>query len=48
MNADGGGIFRATHSKAEEAAPQFVGDGTHIIFSRNRGGKFALYQIDVR
>ena len=48
MNADGGGIFRATHSKAEEAAPQFVGDGTHIIFSSNRGGKFALYQIDVR
>ena len=48
INADGTGLFRVTHSQATEAAPQFSKDDTHIVFSSNRSGRFALYQLDAR
>jgi TolB protein len=48
MNADGTGLFRVTHTKEEETAPQLSSDATHIIFSSNRAGRFAIYQIDAR
>ena len=47
-NADGTGLVRVTHSTDEKAGPQFSADGRHIVFSSNRGGRFALYQIDAR
>ncbi len=48
MNADSTGLVRVTHSIDEKAGPQFSADGRRIVFSSNRGGKFALYQIDAR
>jgi Tol biopolymer transport system component len=45
MNSDGTGLFRLTHSKADEAAPQFSKDGKFLIFASNRTGKFAIYEI---
>jgi Tol biopolymer transport system component/DNA-binding winged helix-turn-helix (wHTH) protein len=44
MNADGTGLFRLTHSAADEASPHFASDG-RILFSSNRTGKFAIYQV---
>jgi len=48
MNTDGTGLVRVTHSPDDKAGPQFSVDGRRIVFSSNRGGKFALYQIDAR
>jgi len=47
MNSDGTGLFRLTHSKADEIAPQFSRDGKAVLFAANRNGRFALYQIDL-
>jgi Tol biopolymer transport system component len=47
MNSDGTGLFRLTHSKADEVAPQFSKDGKTLIFASNRNGKFAIYEIAV-
>jgi TolB protein len=47
MNSDGTGLFRLTHTKAEEVAPQFSGDGKSVIFASNRTGKFAIYEIEL-
>jgi TolB protein len=46
MNTDGTGLVRLTHSTDEKAGPQFSVDGRRIVFSSNRRGRFALYQID--
>ena len=48
MNADGTGLFRATRTLADESGPVFSRDGRSIIFSSNRSGRFALYQMDVQ
>ena len=48
MNTDGTGLVRVTHSADEKAGPQFSADGQRIVFSSNRCGKLALYQIDAR
>jgi len=47
INTDGTGLFRLTHSKAEETAPQFTADGEKLIFASNRSGKFAIYEIEL-
>ncbi len=47
MNSDGTGLLRVTRNPAEDTAPQFSKDGTKIIFSSNRGGKYAIYEIYV-
>ena len=47
MNSDGTGLLRVTRNLATDITPQFSGNGTKIIFSSNRGGKFALYEIDI-
>jgi TolB protein len=47
MNSDGTGLFRLTHSKAEEVSPQFSKDGKSLIFASNRNGKYAIYQIEL-
>ncbi len=48
MNTDGTGLVRLTHSTDAKAGPQFSADGRRIVFSSNRRGRFALYQIDAR
>ena len=48
MNTDGTGLVRLTHSTDQKAGPQFSVDGRRIVFSSNRRGRFALYQIDAR
>jgi len=45
MNADGTGLVRLTYSREEERTPQFSRDGRRILFSSNRAGRFALYEI---
>jgi len=45
MNADGTGLLRLTRNLANDSTPQFSKDGKRIIFSSNRNGKFALYEI---
>jgi len=47
MNSDGSGLFRLTHTKAEEMAPQFTRDGNSIVFASNQNRKFAIYEIEV-
>src|SRR5215471_15168573 len=47
MNSDGSGLFRLTHTKADELAPQFSKDGHSLFFAANRNGKFAIYEIAV-
>jgi len=46
MNADGTGLFRITRDPADDVTPRFSPDGRRIIFSSNRNGKFALYEIE--
>jgi Tol biopolymer transport system component/DNA-binding winged helix-turn-helix (wHTH) protein len=48
INTDGTGLFRVTRTREAETAPQFARDGHHIVFSSNRAGRFAVYQIDLR
>lgn len=47
MNSDGTGLFRLTHSQAEETTPQFSRDGKSLIFASNRNGKFAIHEIEL-
>jgi Tol biopolymer transport system component len=44
---DGTGLLRVTRNQAEDTTPQFSKDGKRIIFSNNRNGKFALYEIEI-
>jgi len=48
MNSDGSGVFRLTHTKAEEIRPQFSHDGHSLFYAANRGQKFAIYQLVLR
>ena len=45
MNSDGSGLFRLTHTKAEEITLQFSRDGHSLFFAANRNGKFAIYEL---
>lgn len=47
INSDGTGLFRLTHTKAEETALQFSADGKKLIFAANRSEKFAIYEIEL-
>jgi Tol biopolymer transport system component/DNA-binding winged helix-turn-helix (wHTH) protein len=44
VNWDGSGLFRLTHTKAEEMTPQVSKDGHSLFFATNRNGKFAIYE----
>jgi TolB protein len=46
-NADGTGLIRLTREKATDTAPTFSADGKQIMFSSDRGGKFAIYEVDL-
>ena len=48
MNADGTGLVRLTHSRADETTPEFSRDGKRVVFSSNRAGRFGIYQIEAR
>jgi Tol biopolymer transport system component/DNA-binding winged helix-turn-helix (wHTH) protein len=48
VNADGTGLVRMTHTPAEEATPSFAAEGTRILFSSNRSGRFAIYEMPIR
>src|ERR1051326_135018 len=45
MNSDGTGLVGLTHTKASESSPQFTRDGKAIMFSTDRAGKSAIYEI---
>jgi len=45
LNMYGAWLFRVRRNQAENATPQFSKDGKRIIFSSNRNGKIALYEI---
>jgi len=45
MNSDGTGVVRVTRNAADDTQPHWSAAGRHIVFSSNRNGKFALYQI---
>jgi TolB protein len=47
MNADGTGLLRLTRDPADDITPRWSPDETKLIFSSNRGGKFALYELAV-
>ncbi len=47
MNSDGTGLLRITRNEAEDITPRFTSDGKKIIYSNNRSGKFALYEIKI-
>jgi TolB protein len=48
MNADGTGLFRVTHTMDEEGAVSFSNDGRQILFSSNRGGRSAIYRVQLQ
>ena len=48
MNSDGSGMFRLTHTKADETMPQFSKDGHSLFYAANRGEKFAIYQLPLQ
>jgi len=45
LNMYGAWLFRVRRNQAKNATPQFSKDGKRIIFSSNRNGKIALYEI---
>ena len=47
MNADGTGLLRVTRDLGEDRWPRWSPDGTKLIFSSNRDGKFAIYEIEI-
>lgn len=47
VNSDGSGMFRLTRNKADDSTPAWSTDGNSIFFSSDRGGKSAIYQIDI-
>ncbi|HYJ91481.1 MAG TPA: hypothetical protein VEV84_09245, partial [Pyrinomonadaceae bacterium] len=46
-NADGSGMFRLTRNKASDVSPTFSADNKSVIFSSDRDGKYAIYEIDL-
>lgn len=47
VNRDGTGFHRLTRDPADDGWPDWSPDGRRIIFSSNRGGRFAIYEIEV-
>jgi Tol biopolymer transport system component/DNA-binding winged helix-turn-helix (wHTH) protein len=45
VNSDGTGLFRLTHTKADEMEPQFSRDGKALLFAANRQQRFAIYEL---
>lgn len=48
MYLDGQNVLRLTRNSAEDLWPRWSPDGRRILFSSNRSGKFALYELQVR
>jgi Tol biopolymer transport system component len=47
MNSDGTGLLRLTRNAADDATPQWSRDGKNVIFSSNRTGKWAIYEMKI-
>ena len=47
MNSDGNGLYRLTRNKAVDSSPSFSSDSKSLLFSSNRDGKYAIYQIEI-
>ena len=47
MSDSGTGLVRLTRNAAADVSPNWSPDGGRIIFSRNHGGKFALYELSL-
>ena len=47
MKIEGSHLFRLTRHAASDRWPEWSPDGTNLIFSSDRSGTFALYEIDV-
>ena len=46
-NSDGSGAVRITRNQAIDQRPVFSMDGTALFFSSNRGGKSAIYRVEL-
>jgi TolB protein len=44
---DGSGLVRLTRNAGEDMSPAFSADGKYLFFSSDRGGRFAIYRIDL-
>jgi Tol biopolymer transport system component len=45
MNIDGTRLLRLTRDSAEDVAPHWSPDEAKIVFSSNREGEFAVYEL---
>ena len=45
MNADGSGLFRAVESPYTDVRPQWLPDGSGLIFNREHDGRIDLWQV---
>jgi TolB protein len=45
MNADGSGMVRVTRDRGDDSSPAWSPDGKRIVFSSNRGGRHAIYEV---
>jgi Tol biopolymer transport system component len=46
-NADGSDVVRLTRNPKKDVSPTFWADGRSVIFCSDRGGRFAIYEIDL-
>jgi Tol biopolymer transport system component len=47
MNADGSGVLRLTRDPGKDVFPHWSPDGKKLIFTSDRTGKYAIYEIDL-
>jgi Tol biopolymer transport system component len=47
MNIDEGHLIRLTRDLAEDSCPRWSRDGRRVIFGSERGGTFAVYEIEL-
>jgi len=47
MNADGSGLVRLTRDLGSDIYPHWSPDGRKLIFTSDRSGKYAIYEMDV-
>jgi len=47
VNVDGTGLVRLTHDPADDTTPTFGPDDRSIVFSSDRGGRYAIYRLSL-
>jgi Tol biopolymer transport system component len=47
MNSDGSGVLATNSRSGNDYYPHWSPDGKKLIFTSNRDGKYALYEIDI-